>query len=74
MARKFSGPRLRAARTAAKLSRAKLAIGVGRTAQSIYLYERESVTPPVNVLAQIADFLDCRFDDLLVEEVASNVA
>lgn len=70
MARYFSGRRLREARTLAGISPEQLAISVGRSAYSIHEYELGRVTPPINVLASIADTLGRPVDDLLTEEEA----
>jgi transcriptional regulator with XRE-family HTH domain len=70
MARSFSGQRLRETRKAAGTSIEQLAITIGRSAYSIQEYQRGRVTPPVHVIAAIADTLGCTVDDLLTEEVA----
>ncbi|MCX5588176.1 MULTISPECIES: helix-turn-helix domain-containing protein [Streptomyces] len=70
MARHFSGRRLREARKTAGLSPEHLAISVGRSAYSIHEYELGRVTPPITVIAAIADALGRSVDDLLTEEEA----
>ena len=70
MARHFSGRRLRASRKAAGVSIELLAVTITRSAYSIQEYERGRVTPPIDVLAAIADTLGCTVEDLLEEEAA----
>ncbi|HEY9409929.1 MAG TPA: helix-turn-helix transcriptional regulator [Jiangellaceae bacterium] len=70
MARQFSGRRLREARTTSGIPVELLALTVGRSAYSIHEYELGRVTPPINVLARIADALGRPVDDLLTEEEA----
>lgn len=70
MARHFSGPRLRATRKAAGVSIELLAVTISRSAYSIQEYERGRVTPPIGVLAAIADTVGCTVEDLLEEETA----
>jgi transcriptional regulator with XRE-family HTH domain len=70
MARHFSGRRLREARIASGLSTERLALTISRSAYSIHEYERGRVTPPVDVLAAIADTVGCTVDGLLDEEAA----
>ncbi|MDW8807743.1 helix-turn-helix transcriptional regulator [Streptomyces scabiei] len=74
MARSFSGQRLRESRKAAGVSVERLALTIGRSAYSIQEYQRGRVTPPVHVIAAIADTLGCTVDDLLDEEAAANAA
>lgn len=71
MARHFSGQRLRETRKAAGISIERLAVTIGRSAYSIQEYERGRVTPPINVIADIADTIGRPIDDLLTEEVAN---
>lgn len=71
MARRFSGQHLRAMRTAAGISRTRLAAAVHRCEHTVYLWERGRVTPSANALAQVADALDCRPDDLFAEEACA---
>ena len=61
--RSFSGQRLRELRKAARLSRTVLAFGVGRTVDSIANYERGLTTPSADVLARLAEHLDCSPED-----------
>ncbi|WP_151478887.1 helix-turn-helix domain-containing protein [Streptomyces albicerus] len=70
MARSFSGRRLRKTRKAAGVSVERLALSIGRTSYSIHEYELGRVTPPINVLAAIADIIGSSVDDLLDEEEA----
>ncbi|MCY0962794.1 helix-turn-helix domain-containing protein [Streptomyces sp. H27-H5] len=70
MARHFSGRHLRETRKAAGISIELLAITIARSAYSIQEYERGRVTPPINVLAAIADALGRPVDELLTEEEA----
>ncbi|MEU8528508.1 helix-turn-helix transcriptional regulator [Streptomyces sp. NPDC048629] len=70
MARHFSGPRLRATRKAAGVSIEHLAVTISRSAYSVLEYQRGRVTPPVDVIAAIADTLGCTVEDLLEEETA----
>lgn len=70
MARHFSGQRLRETRKAAGISIERLAITIGRSAYSIQEYQRGRVTPPITVIAAIADALGRPIDDLLDEETA----
>jgi transcriptional regulator with XRE-family HTH domain len=70
MARYFSGQRLRETRKAAGVTVEQLAITIGRTSYSIFEYERGRVTPPINVIAAIADTIGSSVDDLLIEEEA----
>ena len=67
MARRFSGHRLRTLRREAGISRTALAAAVGCCEHSVYSWERGTVAPRADTLAQIADALKCRLDDLLVE-------
>lgn len=70
MARHFSGQRLRETRKAAGISIERLAITIGRSAYSIQEYQRGRVTPPVHVIAAIADAVGRPIEDLLDEEEA----
>lgn len=74
MARKFSGPALRRARISAGLRPEQLAVAVGRSVYSISAYERGVATPPVDVLAILADTLGVSVDDLLIARGVANVA
>lgn len=68
MARKFSGQRLRAARTAANISQERLAVSIGRSPQAVYFYERERSVPGGTALVRIVDTLGCSLDDLFEED------
>ncbi|MFJ3635236.1 helix-turn-helix domain-containing protein [Streptomyces sp. NPDC090112] len=70
MARHFSGRRLRESRKAAGISIELLALAITRSAYSVLEYERGRVTPPVTVIAAMADVLGRPIDDLLSEEEA----
>ncbi|WP_406345522.1 helix-turn-helix domain-containing protein [Streptomyces sp. NBC_00648] len=70
MARQFSGQRLRETRKAAGISIERLAITISRSAYSVQEYQRGRVTPPITVIAAIADALGRPIEDLLVEEEA----
>lgn len=61
--RRFSGHKLRVLRRRAKISRTVLAFVVGRTADSIGNYERGFTTPSGEVIAALAEHLDCSPDD-----------
>ncbi|MDW8804617.1 helix-turn-helix transcriptional regulator [Streptomyces scabiei] len=70
MARHFSGQRLRDARTAAGLTVEQLALSVGRSFYSISAYERGRATPPVSMVASLADAVGRCVEDLLAEEAS----
>lgn len=71
MARSFSGPRLRAARTAAKISRTNLAAEIGVSYRMLYLYEQGRSVPSGNALIRLIDVLGCDFDELIAEAIAA---
>ncbi|MZE56149.1 helix-turn-helix domain-containing protein [Streptomyces sp. SID5770] len=71
MTRHFSGARLRASRKAAGVSIELLAVIISRSAYSVLEYERGRVTPPIDVLAAIADALGRKVEDLLEERDAA---
>jgi DNA-binding XRE family transcriptional regulator len=60
---RFSPTRLKELREAACVSRTDVAYAVRRSEQSVWLWERGKVTPPVAVIEQIAAFLDCDVSD-----------
>jgi len=66
---KFSGERLRKARTAKGLLREHLAIAAGRTAQTIELYESGRVEPKISTAYAMASTLGIDVGDLLEETV-----
>ncbi len=68
MARCFDGQRLRDARIAAKLRPEQLAVMVERSVFTIHAYERGTIHPPINVLAQVAERLGRSVDDFLAED------
>ena len=59
------GPAIRRRREAEGLRREALGLAIGRTAQSVMLYELGQVTPPLWVLGRIAAQLGCSVSDLL---------
>ncbi len=61
--------RLRDIRTAAGLTATQLAAKVGRSEQSIQLYERGSVTPPIEMVYAMADALGVSVSDLVNDDV-----
>ncbi|MFJ1536371.1 helix-turn-helix domain-containing protein [Streptomyces mirabilis] len=70
MARHFSGQLLRETRRAAGVSIEQLAISIGRSAYSIQEYQRGRVTPPIDVIAAMADVLGRPIEALLEDEGA----
>jgi transcriptional regulator with XRE-family HTH domain len=60
----FSARRLRDARTAAGLSPEHVAVATGRSSFSVREWERGRVTPPTNLLGQIAATLGINVADL----------
>ena len=64
---RFSGDVLRERREAAHLQREALALRVGRSAQTIALYELGAVSPPVEILSRLADALECVPGDFFAE-------
>jgi transcriptional regulator with XRE-family HTH domain len=60
----FSGRALRARRKQLKLSRDALGWAVGRTYSSITNYERGVTTPSGEVIARLAETLECSPNDL----------
>ena len=55
----FSPSRLREAREAAGVTRTDVAFAVRRSEQSVWLWERGKVRPPLDVVEGIAAFLGC---------------
>ncbi|MFF3912676.1 helix-turn-helix domain-containing protein [Streptomyces sp. NPDC001852] len=74
MARHFSGQLLRESRKAAGVSIEQLAISIGRSAYSVQEYQRGRVTPPIDVLAAMAEALGRPIEDLLIEDASSVIA
>lgn len=72
MSRRFSPLRLIEERERVGKSRQDLADATRRSWWSVYGWERGSAAPPANTLARIADALECRIDDLFVEEGRSS--
>jgi transcriptional regulator with XRE-family HTH domain len=66
--RRFSGCKLRELRKGAKLNRDTLAFAVGRTVGSIGNYERGLTSPSAEVLAALAEHLDCAPEDFFESE------
>jgi transcriptional regulator with XRE-family HTH domain len=60
MSEQFSGEALRMAREAAGLSREELAVAVGRTAQTIYRWERGHAVPYESAITAVARVLGVR--------------
>jgi DNA-binding XRE family transcriptional regulator len=67
---RFSPSRLRQLREKACVSRTDLAYAVRRSEQSVWLWERGKVQPPVAIIEQIASFLGCDVQDLFEEDAA----
>ena len=63
----FSGQKLRDRRKAQGVSRDTLAFCVGRTVGTIANYERGLTSPPADVLAELARFLECPVEELFEE-------
>jgi transcriptional regulator with XRE-family HTH domain len=74
MARSFSGQRLRDSRKAAGLSVEQLAVTINRSAYSILEYERGRVTPPISVLAAIADAIGQPIEAFLAQQEEAHAA
>jgi transcriptional regulator with XRE-family HTH domain len=68
---KFSGSKLRAARTGAGLTREQLGESVDHGKSAITLYELGYRTPPLEVLVGLADILAVHVEELfeVVDEV-----
>lgn len=64
---KFSGVELRRRREEAHLSRAQLAVGVGRSEQMIISYELGNALPRLGVVAALASTVGCTPGDLFVD-------
>lgn len=65
---KFSPRNLRSLRERAGLSRITVAYSVNRSEQMLYWYESGRAVPPVLVLCDLADVLDCALGDLFEDE------
>jgi transcriptional regulator with XRE-family HTH domain len=52
-------------REGAGLSRTDVAFAARRSEQTVWLWERGKVTPPFDVLAQVATLIGCQVDDFL---------
>ncbi len=59
-----AGPAVREARERQGLTPEHVAVGVGRSAQSVTLYELGKVRPPRSVLVRLAHLLDIPLSDL----------
>lgn len=68
MSQHFSGQRLRENRKAAGVSIEQLAVAVSRSAYSVQEYQRGRVTPPIDVIAAMADALGRPIEALLTDE------
>ncbi|WP_432078380.1 helix-turn-helix domain-containing protein [Streptomyces sp. YPW6] len=64
-ARTFSPDALRRIRRERGFTQVKLAAKLGRSFTSISMYENGRSTPPVDVLAAMADALGARMDDFV---------
>jgi transcriptional regulator with XRE-family HTH domain len=64
---RFSGEALRVRRQAAGLRREAIAIHLGRSAETIGLWERDSVSPSARQVADLAQLLGCAPGDLFAE-------
>ncbi len=67
-ATQFSPARLRQLREEACVSRTDVAYAVRRSEQSVWLWERGKVRPPLAIIERIAAFLDCDVRDLFEEQ------
>jgi transcriptional regulator with XRE-family HTH domain len=67
----FSATSLRTLRKAAGVNRDVLAFAVGITTGSIANYEQGRTVPSAEVLARLADYLDCGVADFFEEDGAS---
>jgi len=61
---RFNGTKLRELREQAGLTREHVAIAIGRSAETVGLYERGKVMPPASLVAAMADELGCPAGDL----------
>ncbi len=68
MARHFSGRQLRAARIQANVSPELLALGIGRSAWTVFANEADRAKPPADVLGALADLLGTSVDTFFAEE------
>lgn len=66
--RQFSATALRTLRKRADISRDVLAFAVGRTYGSIANYEQGKTVPSAEILAQLAEYLDCEIGDFFEED------
>lgn len=66
----LDGGRLRAARLRAGLSRPAAAVAAARSTESLALYERGRINPPVHVLSRLASAYGVEVADFFSEEVA----
>jgi transcriptional regulator with XRE-family HTH domain len=60
----FDGRQLRRLRESAGKSPEQLAVAVGRTSQTIGLYESSRISPPSRIVCILADELGCAVGDL----------
>lgn len=63
MPQRFSPTRLKTLRERAGLTRTAVAYVAGRSEQSVWLWERGKVTPPVSVLEQVSVLIGCSVGD-----------
>ena len=67
MPQRFSPYRLKALREDAGLTRTAVAYAAGRSEQTVWLWERGRVTPPVSVLEQVSVLVGCSVSDFFEE-------
>ncbi|WP_255151006.1 helix-turn-helix transcriptional regulator [Halorarius halobius] len=60
---------IRERREAAGLSQGDLAAAVGVTRQTINAIERERYDPSLDLAFELADYFDCRIEDLFTPEL-----
>jgi transcriptional regulator with XRE-family HTH domain len=69
--RRFSPVALRRHMADAGYDSARLAVAVGKSSHTIYAYTLGRVTPPADVLADIAHELDCEIGDFFAPRIDS---
>lgn len=69
-AQRFSPIRLRELREAACVSRTVIAYAVRRSEQTVWLWERGKVKPPLAIVEKIAAFLDCDVSEFFEDETS----
>lgn len=65
--RQFSGSKLTELRTAAGITRERLAVDTGLSFAAVQQYEIGRSTPRTTNLARLAGRLGCRIDDLFID-------